>query len=105
MDMSALRPASQQSTHKNTSEIKTTTIDSHENSDLPLNPMEAGETSDEEDGFGQQQHSESAFSGANTPKPFEITGIRVQRGTNAVIDGNGLGWPGVSVIFAFRGSL
>ena len=70
--------------------------------------MEAGETSDEEGGFGQQQpsdDSESAFSGANTPKPFEITGIRVQRGTNAVIDGNGLGWPGVSVIFAFRGSL
>jgi len=44
------------------------------------------------DGYGFRPPS-----GTSTPSPVGIRGIRVQRGTNAVVDCNGLGWPGMCV--------
>jgi hypothetical protein len=144
MDVSASRATSQRSTHENTPEIKNTSVDSHERSDLPLSSLEAGETSDEDSGLGQPPElddTESALthpqfrslspnqlssqlthvhlarsepsvnarsisrgregygfrppSGGSTPTPVGIPGVRVQRGTNVVVDRNGLGWPGM----------
>lgn len=92
MDVSTFRVTSQWSAHEHTPDIKNPTIDSHERSDLVVNSVDAGEASDEDSGLGQPlelDDTESAF----THPPFRS----VQRGTNAVIDRHGLGWPGMSV--------
>lgn len=66
-------------------------VSSHQ---LPTSPS-ARSASRGRDGYGFRPPS-----GASTPLAVGIEGVRIQRGTAAVVDQNGLGWPGMFFPFS-----